>query len=307
MGGILLQWLKSPSNFNYHSSPVWVWEYSDLLTWVKDGCNTQQAYNICQLDFIGQPSQKWSLYRLLKAPLITSLPNEICNIGHLMEINCSYNKLKQLPNNIGNLIHLRLLDVSHNKLENFPESMSKLINLNYLNCQYNKKLSYLYEFLPNTRISVILCNNCNLTSLPTSIGNLTELLSLNINNNQLDCIPNQMGILDNFRVINCDNNNLPEIISLLCRQHLTKYWVWIYINHKYIISHRTLLDFYDNPRHYIGLINETLVKNEIKNRQTENRELLYLHLIFRNLPIPKCVVKYNIAPFLKKQTKYQMY
>ena len=240
------------------------WGYTKLLKWIKKGCNTQQARDVWELNIN---------YRYL-----SSLPDEICSLTNLRKLNCSQNVIKHLPNNIGNLVKLYRLDVSHNELEDLPESMSKLINLNYLSCKCNPNLSSLYEFLPGTRISVLLCDNCNLTFLPNSIGNLTLLSHLN-----------------------CNKQNLYEILGYL-RTNLHM----LQINGKFVISpHTGLLDFYRIPSYFIGLLSDVLLKKEIKKRQTENRELQYLNLVCRNL-LPISVVKYNIAPFLKKQTKYQM-
>jgi len=56
-----------------------------------------------------------------------------------------------------------------------------------------------------------------LTSLPTKIGYLKHLKTLNLQNNQLTSLPSEIGYLSNLQTLNLDGNHLtnlpPEVIE----------------------------------------------------------------------------------------------
>ncbi len=58
-------------------------------------------------------------------------------------------------------------------------------------------------------------NGCNLTSLPKEIGNLKKLETLNLSNNELNSLPKEIKRLDNLKSLNLSNNqfsNFPKEI-----------------------------------------------------------------------------------------------
>eukprot|EP01095_Lingulamoeba_sp_RSL-Kostka_P008403 TRINITY_DN2800_c0_g1_i1.p1 TRINITY_DN2800_c0_g1~~TRINITY_DN2800_c0_g1_i1.p1 ORF type:complete len:325 (-),score=52.44 TRINITY_DN2800_c0_g1_i1:29-1003(-) len=57
------------------------------------------------------------------------IPLEVCQIGSLRKLDCSYNNLKYIPEIISNLGELRTLDVSYNELDQFPEGIMGLDEL----------------------------------------------------------------------------------------------------------------------------------------------------------------------------------
>ena len=57
----------------------------------------------------------------------------------------------------------------------------------------------------------------NIKSIPQSIGNLSELISLNLSDNNLRQIPRSIAGLDKLRILNLSHNNLktlPDISSM---------------------------------------------------------------------------------------------
>lgn len=54
---------------------------------------------------------------------------------------------------------------------------------------------------------------CKLTSLPESIGNLTNLTELRLRANQLTSLPESIGNLTNLTYLDLDNNQLISLIE----------------------------------------------------------------------------------------------
>ncbi|EQB61262.1 leucine-rich repeat containing protein [Vairimorpha apis BRL 01] len=68
---------------------------------------------------------------------IKRLPDEICFLHNLKELNITSQEIKNLPENIGNLQNLKILNLNHNCISNLPESFSKLLNLEILSISNN--------------------------------------------------------------------------------------------------------------------------------------------------------------------------
>jgi len=124
---------------------------------------------------------------------IDELPNSICELTNLRELNIQGNELTELPENIGRLQKLKFVNLSRNNLEILPKSFENLTNLIRLDVSYN-------------RLSV----------LPQKIGNLLQLIYLDLGFNKLQVLPDSFGGLVNLQKLYLHNNqfaNLPEYIA----------------------------------------------------------------------------------------------
>ena len=67
-----------------------------------------------------------ALWKLLNVSynLLPELPDSICNMTSLEQMDVSYNKLSMLPKQMSKCINLQVLDVSHNQLESFPSDLA---------------------------------------------------------------------------------------------------------------------------------------------------------------------------------------
>ncbi|XP_050932438.1 leucine-rich repeat-containing protein 18 isoform X2 [Lates calcarifer] len=128
---------------------------------------------------------------------ITIFPKCLLKLTNVDELDLSRNQIQKLPDNIGNFSSLRWLDLHSNKLESVPESIGNLVGLTYLN-------------LSNNRLTSV--------GLPSTLGFLTSLKSLNLGMNQLDTLPSTMVSLDSLQELGLFDNlfiNLPEFLNAL--------------------------------------------------------------------------------------------
>uniref|UniRef100_A0A3Q1CP63 Disease resistance R13L4/SHOC-2-like LRR domain-containing protein n=1 Tax=Amphiprion ocellaris TaxID=80972 RepID=A0A3Q1CP63_AMPOC len=133
---------------------------------------------------------------------LTSFPKCLLKLTNVDELDLSRNLIQKLPDNIGNFSSLRWLDLHSNKLESVPESIGNLVELTHLN----------------------LCNNrLNSAGLPSTLGSLTNLKSLNLGMNQLDALPPTLVALNNLQELGLFDNlfiKMPEFVRVL--RNLTK-------------------------------------------------------------------------------------
>lgn len=164
---------------------------------------------------------------------ITIFPKCLFKLTYVDELDLSRNLIEKLPENFGNLSSLRWLDLHSNKLVSVPESIGNLRGLTHLN----------------------LSNNClTFSGLPSTLGSLTNLKSLNLGMNQLDDLPPTLVALENLQELGLFDNlfkKLPQFLQGL--RNLTK------VNVK------------RNPLSYHQRKDETLLKGK-----SEHKEDVYL-------------------------------
>jgi leucine-rich repeat protein SHOC2 len=119
---------------------------------------------------------------------IISLPESICELINLTELNLCDNQLTNLPESIGNLIDLTYLDLSENQLTALPYSIGNLTDLTELDLSNNQ-----------------------LTVLPDSIGDLVNLTELNLSSNLLTNLPESIGNLADLTTLNLAGNPLIDL------------------------------------------------------------------------------------------------
>ncbi|XP_043546216.1 leucine-rich repeat and death domain-containing protein 1-like isoform X1 [Chiloscyllium plagiosum] len=113
---------------------------------------------------------------------IKNLPDELCNLTELRELDISYNALTSIPANIGEMKNLERLVAAYNKITYLPKSLTTLTNLLSINLRGNA-----------------------LTSLPTNFGQLQSLKEIDLNENPLVRPPK----------IVCEGGTLTPIVQYL--------------------------------------------------------------------------------------------
>lgn len=105
---------------------------------------------------------------------ISVLPESICNLTTLKDLNLNFNNLKKLPNLIWELKSLVSLKAIDNNLEFLPESIKNLENLEFLDLRFNqlKEIPGSIGDLKRLKWISLSCNN--LTSIPLSTGSEIE-------------------------------------------------------------------------------------------------------------------------------------
>lgn len=129
------------------------WNYDDLQTWIKDGCDEANGLNVTSLTISNN--------------YLKSLPNEIFKLTNLLYFDCSFNELTSLPESIRQLVNLKTFYCSYNALIMLPNDIEKLTNLKYFYCEHNK-----------------------LITLPQSITNLRKLVDIECYNKFAPLSPN---------------------------------------------------------------------------------------------------------------------
>ncbi|HMB93893.1 MAG TPA: right-handed parallel beta-helix repeat-containing protein [Rhodothermales bacterium] len=155
-----------------------------------------------------------------------TLPDEICNMDALRELDLGVNKLSgPIPACIGNMTTLTKLDIAGlgnfgNKMSgSLPESLGELENLEILDLQFNELTGSIPVSLGDAvNLKELRLNNNQLSgSIPASLGALVNLQTLRLFSNQLTgSIPEALGALSNLQELHLSNNQLtgPLLASL---------------------------------------------------------------------------------------------
>ena len=130
-------------------------------------------------DTIGQLTNLTHLYTYKNQ--LTTLPDTIGQLTNLTHLYTYENQLTTLPDTIGQLTNLTLLDVGNNQLTALPDTIAQLTNLTELDVRSNRLTTF-----PNAigDLSVLgtlqVDRNSNLSALPLSLGNCSQLTHLGI-------------------------------------------------------------------------------------------------------------------------------
>ena len=175
------------------------------------------------------------MYRLTK-----SLPDEICYLTSLKELNLACNSFITLPNGIGALVNLKKLDLRQSKITMLPPSIGTLRSLTDLDgslsslgslpdeigCLANLVRLDLtdarkFESLPASIGRLQNLKELRLPTimrLPSEIGNLVRLKFLSLGVTGIKSLPSSFGRLQNLRellIYSSRLNRLPDSIGNL--------------------------------------------------------------------------------------------
>ncbi|XP_075717960.1 DISP complex protein LRCH3 isoform X2 [Rhinoderma darwinii] len=144
---------------------------------------------------------------------LTSLPGHLCSLP-LKVLIAGNNKLDSLPEEICHLRHLTELDVSCNEIQTLPQQIGKLESLRDLNIRRNHLVRLPEELadLPLVRLDF----SCNkVISIPVCYRNLRHLQTIILDNNPLQCPPAQVcikGKIHIFKYLNIEAlKNAPDL------------------------------------------------------------------------------------------------
>ncbi len=176
---------------NLLKEPLTVSTSSNCYFLTNDEHVSVLSLNNCQLKAL--PSVLGCLKMLTSLDLesnnLEKIPETVCDLEQIINLNLSYNKIKTLPNNFGNLKRLNLLNLSRNQLEILPEGLSSLKFLErlYLQCNKLKSLPEDFYTLPSLRFLSLQSNN--LTYLGKALRGLKMLEIFEIFDNPLQEFP----------------------------------------------------------------------------------------------------------------------
>ncbi|GAB1603065.1 malignant fibrous histiocytoma-amplified sequence 1 homolog [Argonauta hians] len=145
-----------------------------------------------------------------------TIPNCFTEISELQKLNLSYNNLSVLSLSIFKLTSLVELNLCENSIERLPPEIGELKNLRHLNIGGNL-LSEVPEQMSQCKKLQILnlsgkwSPRGRLRTLPTSVCNLPELITLDCSWHQIDTLPEEIGNLKKLKNLSLRGNHLKYI------------------------------------------------------------------------------------------------
>ncbi|KAL1386798.1 hypothetical protein pipiens_012802 [Culex pipiens pipiens] len=189
--------------------PEKVWNLSDSEDCDKDAAAAAVRYD---LDRTNEEDSWWNQKSLttldLSSNTLTSISENVKNLGDLTVLNLQDNALTALPEGIGCLTKLTKLSLGRNKLSELPESFFNLRELKSLNLSHNDFAEIHANVSDLIMLEVLDISFNSLNSLPGGIGFLVRLQQLTLNNNRLTELPNDIVNLRNLHKMDLAKNDL---------------------------------------------------------------------------------------------------
>lgn len=148
-----------------------------------------------------------------------NIPAEVGNLSNLQLLNFTFNQLQgSIPSTLGNLSHVESMSLSANHLiGNIPVELGFLSNLWHLDLSNNKIEGDVGPLSNLHALEYLNLGSNKIDSIPRSIGNLSNLITLYLMGNRLKgSIPPEVGNLSNLEILALHENSLTgEIPSAL--------------------------------------------------------------------------------------------
>ncbi len=153
--------------------------------------------------------------RLRLSDGLTQFPREIFELADCLEIlDLSNNQLSSLPDDLPRLHQLKVLFLNNNHFEVVPEVLARCPQLSMISFKANQLTTLSETALPSHTRWLILTNN-QLTTLPTSLGQLPRLQKLMLAGNRLQALPDELSNCHNLELIRLAANQLSALPNWL--------------------------------------------------------------------------------------------
>ncbi|XP_074355498.1 TMV resistance protein N-like [Apium graveolens] len=240
-----------------------------------------------------------SLKRLVSLNLcdcvnLKSLQDSICNLRSLKSLNifgCS--SLEVLPTELGNIKSLSELNAEKLSVSKLPDSIRYLSKLVELKLSYNMNLKTLSDSICNLRLLEVLhISNCSiLKEFPTEFGNFESLKKLNAMELNISELPNSIGNLSQLVYLNlCSSHHLKTLPDSICNLRALEV-----LNIGHCISLKALPEELGNLESLTRLEARSLTISEIPSSIGSLRKLVTLILSYNTkletLPDTLCTLK----------------
>ena len=205
---------------NYTEIPEQISDLANLermeLLFLPTGCRIPDSIGqLTKLKYLSTYSVYYN--DLDKEVGITQLPESIGNCTELEELNLTGASITSLPKSITKLKKLTKLDLSQClNLKSLPADIGELTGLTQLDMEIILpnigQLSTLPDSIVNlTNLTEIKAGQQQLKSLPEQIGKMSGLTAIYVEGNQLTRLPDSIGQLKNLGILQAQRNNLVEI------------------------------------------------------------------------------------------------
>ncbi len=185
-----------------------------------------QTLNLSNNQFINLPPEVTQLTNLRLLSFnnneLSSLPSEIGQLTNLQSLDLSSNQLSSLLPEIVRLTDLQSLGLGCNRFSSLPPEITHLTNLQTLDFSNNQLSSPLLKIrklfnVKNLKLSGNFGDFSSfspvsgnlLTSLPSEIGQLTDLQTLDLSYTQLSSLPSEIGQLAKLERLDLRGNPIP--------------------------------------------------------------------------------------------------
>jgi hypothetical protein len=149
---------------------------------------------------------------------LKTFPIELYKLEETLEVlDLTDNKLSSLPDDFYRFKKLKRLFLSNNQFNHIPKVLAKLPHLSMIGIRNNQIEIFEENSLPLSTRWLILTDN-KLTSLPQSIGDLTQLQKCMLSGNQLTSLPDTFSRCINLELLRIAANKLeifPKVLLSL--------------------------------------------------------------------------------------------
>ncbi|WP_027292480.1 leucine-rich repeat domain-containing protein [Robinsoniella sp. KNHs210] len=205
---------------NYAEIPEQISNLANLerleLLFLPTGCKIPESIGeLSKLKYLSTYSVYYN--DLDKEVGITQLPESIGNCTELEEINLTGASITSLPKSITKLKKLTKLDLSQClNLKSLPADIGGMSALTQLDLEVVLpdigQISVLPDSIVNlTNLTELKAGQQQLKTLPDKIGEMSGLTAIYVEGNQLTQLPDSIGQLKNLGILHAQRNNLTEI------------------------------------------------------------------------------------------------
>lgn len=143
------------------------------------------------------------------------LPDGVCRLRELRELNLSNNQLSALPSTIITLGALQHLNIAKNSLTELPAAFGMMPSLRLLNANNNRLIRLPDSFGQLSQLRVLRLGANTLESLPASFGSLSGLRLLQLGHNNFRQFPSVLSKMDRLSVLDVSFNQLSALPDYL--------------------------------------------------------------------------------------------
>jgi hypothetical protein len=147
---------------------------------------------------------------------IKRVPFTLGELGHLVELNLSFNGITQMPVAIRNLVNLQKLILCDNQITLLPP-IDTLVNLRVLDVRKNA-LTLLPDFESLVSLQSLSADENQIKVVSNSIAECKALHYINLANNKLSLLPPEIGNLPKLEVLKLINNPMRMIPAEIYHQ-----------------------------------------------------------------------------------------
>ena len=149
--------------------------------------------------------------RLQLVEQLSSFPEEIFTLADTLEVlDLSNNNLNDLPDEFAQLTKLKRVFLSFNQFKHIPPVLAQCPALIMIAFKGNQISEFTENCLPVSTHWLILTDN-EITQLPESFGELTQLRKLALAGNKLTTLPQSMKNCQALELVRLSANNLTQV------------------------------------------------------------------------------------------------